>query len=127
MLVQQDAVTALIEDLRAVVIDVPVRASLPDGWNQRDGPAVVVQSSGTPGQYRGHTAELVRITVYAASMPDARRLASLMEAHLMNPRRVRGFAISPAVGLDVVRDVPDRTRWLAAFTVRAATTRKEMV
>lgn len=123
---QQDAVTALIVELDTAVADVPVRCDLPAGWNQRDGPTVVVQSDGTPGQYAAYTAELIRITVYAASIPDARTLASCIEAYALDPHRVEGFTITPAMGLSVVKDAPDSGRWLAAFTVRAATTRKEM-
>ncbi|MGV0868689.1 hypothetical protein [Corynebacterium kalidii] len=125
MLIQQDAQTALIRELGAVVEDIPVRSELPTKWNHKNGPAITVSTDGTPVPNRSWTVELVRVTVYAAFAPDARGLAAQLEAYLLDPRHAVGFTITSAIGLDVTRDMPDNTRWLASFTVRAATNRKD--
>jgi hypothetical protein len=125
MLVQQDAVSASIRVLNIAVADVPVRSELPKGWGVKSGPAVTVSSNGTTDQARAWTGEIVRVVTYAEFAPDARSLAAQLEAFLLDPAHVPGLTIYPAVGLSVVRDSPDASRWIAAFAVKAATNRKE--
>lgn len=126
LLVQQDAVVAIIRELNVAVADVPVRSELPKKWSAKDGPAITVVGNGTTDQNYSWTGEIVRVVTYAEYAPDARELAAKLEAYLLDPRRVRGFTISPAVGLSVVRDYPDASRWIAAFVVKVATNRKEL-
>lgn len=126
MLVQQDAVSAVIRELGVVVADVPVRSELPKGWTPKGGPAITVVGNGTTNQNYAWTGEVVRVVVYAEYAPDARGLAAKVEAYLLDPHYFRGFTVGPAVGLNVVRDSPDDTRWIAAFGVKVATNRKEL-
>lgn len=126
MLVQQDAVSAVIRELGVVVADVPVRSELPKKWTPKAGPAITAVGNGTTNQNYAWTGEIVRVVVYAEYAPDARELAAKVEAYLLDPHYLQGFTVSPAVGLNVVRDYPDDTRWIAAFGVKVATNRKEL-
>lgn len=124
MLVQQDAPRIIRQSLRALIA-VPVRSELPSGWSPRDGPAVTVVGDGTPHTELAWTRENVRVCVYAASEPDARQLANLVDAYLLDPATVRGLSIFPGAGLIATRD-QSLGCWIAAITVRAAANRKDM-
>lgn len=125
MLIQQDAPLAIRKELRRVISGVKVANSLPDGYAVGRQPFVTVTADGTPHSERTWSRENIRINVYAASEPQARQIASYIDAYLLHPRHAWGFSISAGAGLICVKD--DRLGgWIAAVTVRAATNKENL-
>ncbi|MGN0095042.1 MAG: hypothetical protein ACI38U_03160 [Corynebacterium sp.] len=124
--VQRDAPLEIRKNLRTVIDGAPVRSEIPDGWGPRDGPVVTVVGDGTPAGDRAWTRENVRVCVYAADEPTARATAAFIDSYLLDPHHVWGFSIHPGAGLIATRD-QKLGCWIAAVTVRAASTREEMV
>ena len=125
MLQQVDAPLIIRQKVRSALEGVPVRSQLPERWVPTQGPAVTIVSDGTPANERAWTRENVRVAVYAATEPQARELATRIDAYLLDPRLVWGFSILPGPGLVTTWD-SHLGGWIAAITVRAATTRKDL-
>ncbi|MBB1034649.1 hypothetical protein G6031_09635 [Dietzia sp. CQ4] len=113
---QVDGAERVLDFLIDRVEGATVRSDLPDGWSSADGVAVTVTSDATSFSDRVATREAVRVAVYSAYRPIARRAASQLDAALIRPGAIRGLLIRPGAGLIIARD--DKLEcFLAAFTV----------
>ncbi|MBB1022964.1 MULTISPECIES: hypothetical protein [unclassified Dietzia] len=120
--IQVDGAERVLDFLINRVEGATVRSDLPDGWSPADGVAVTVTSDATPFSDRVATREAVRVAVYAAYRPIARRAASQLDAALIQPGAIRGLLIRPGSGLIITRD--DKLEcFLAAFTINVNASR----
>ncbi|MCS5479834.1 hypothetical protein NYP18_09195 [Corynebacterium sp. YIM 101645] len=77
-----------------------IAAELPDGWNRRKTPIVVVAPDGPQRSVPGNDTELVRVTARAPDLPRARRMMTHIDGYLTTPGQgFLGFSISPATRL----------------------------
>ena len=121
--IQRNAPKVIRRALRGVMAKpIRVAAAIPQGWSVDDGPVVTVSSDGFPRSDRATSTENVRVNVYGKFEPEVRRVASEINAWLLNPHSVGGFRISPGPFL-IVKD-EDVKGWVAAVTVVAASTKK---
>ena len=121
--IQRNAPKVIRRALRGVMAKpIRVAAAIPQGWSVDDGPVVTVSSDGSPRSDRATSTENVRVNVYGKFEPEVRRVASEINAWLLNPHSVGGFRISPGPFL-IVKD-EDVKGWVAAVTVVAASTKK---
>lgn len=99
---QQDAVGEVIDRLEKVVPNPDqVVEVLPEKWNPRSSPPmVVVQSDGTPVTSKGWTRETVRIRVQARTLPQAMKAMRQLDSFLLTPGLVLlGLSILPGAGI----------------------------
>lgn len=123
LFVQRDAPLDIRRELRGVLVDCEVVETVPDGVVPTRGRYVTVTSDGTPVSQRMWSRENVRINVYASSGPEARKIASVIDAYLLNPSNCDGYKIHPGAGLLVVRD-ESHGGYMASVTVRADTNKE---
>lgn len=119
--VQRDApgqIRTALRDSPVVPAGIRVRSELADGWTIHDGPQVTVTNAGTPGEGYATSTENVHVAVYAKYEPEARDLARIIDAYLLNPHATWGFSISPGPGLLCARD-EDTGAWVCSVTVVA--------
>lgn len=94
--------------------DCTVGIGLPTTWTTANDPHVQVACDGTPGDLHPIAQQsTIRVTVWAKSTSEAKRLANLAHGYLL----ARG-AYSKLTGLLPAPD-PDHKAELASFTVRA--------
>lgn len=123
--VQKDGPQLVRDDLRRAIPEPGyVRADMPAGWTPADGPRCTVQSDGTTYSGRGHTKELVRVTVHAQDGPAARRIMQDIDGYLVTPAIHRlGYSISPATGIIAGPD-SRLGGWVSSATYGVTTNRK---
>jgi len=126
MLWQQRDAPQIVRDRLRKVVDDParIRADVPDGWTPAKGPVATVVGDGTPVSSRGWTREVVRVSVYAADGPTARRLMVALDGALLAPSaRSWGCSISASTGVIAVKNSL-LGGWISSATYNVATNRK---
>lgn len=122
--IQRDAPLDVLDVLQAASFLDGVKVTTNTNHKQsiHDGPYVIVASDGTPSGGRVTATEIVRVAVFSKWRPEARSLAAWIEAYLLDPAYVTGFAPNPGNNLFITDD-PTTGGFVASVGVRLAGTK----
>lgn len=124
--VQRDAAQIVRDAIRKHCDDpTMVRSDVPDKWTRKNKPVVVVTSDGTPEPMQSYTTEMVRVTVYARDIVQARKIMTSVDAFLMTPwYQVQALTtIDAATGLMVIKDSKSGGAGLASAVYNVRTSK----